>query len=199
MKHWLMIHPADWIRIARQSSETGDELSAWGPIAMVMRRNNNAPWLIILCPLNGPPGPGSIDDPPDMIGETLAEPVADPGTRQTAMVLRRSVNRLSRRLRGERAPHGVSSSKLNVLGHLLRAGPMTATDLAALEHVQPQSLTRILLGLEERGLIEREKAEIDRRQVRIEISQHGRDLLAQDSRRQDVWLTKAMSETLTEA
>jgi DNA-binding MarR family transcriptional regulator len=134
-----------------------------------------------------------------MIGETLAEPVADPGTRQIAMLLRRSVKRLSRRLRGERAPHGVSSSKLNVLGHLLRAGPMTATDLAALEHVQPQSLTRILLGLEERGLIEREKAEIDRRQVRIEISQRGRDLLAQDSRRQDVWLTQAMAETLTEA
>ncbi len=115
------------------------------------------------------------------------------------MAVRRSVKRLTRRLRGERAHHGVSSSKLNVLGHLLRAGPMTATDLAALEHVQPQSLTRLLLGLEERGLIEREQAETDRRQVRIEISQQGRDLLAQDSHRQDVWLTQAMAETLTEA
>jgi DNA-binding MarR family transcriptional regulator len=134
----------------------------------------------------------SLQDP---VGDTI-EP--DAATRQAATIVRRSAKRLARRLRAERAEHGVSSSKLSVLGHLLRRGAMTATELAALEHVQPQSLTRLLVGLEERGLILREQVETDRRQVRIEITQQGRDLMAHDSRRQDVWLSRVMADQLTE-
>jgi len=106
----------------------------------------------------------------------------------TTAAIRRSVTRLARRLRLERAYHGVSASKLIVLGHLKRSGVMTAKELATLEHVQPQSLTRILADLEKTGLIRRDRAEIDRRQVRIEISKKGRGLLVFDARKQDAWL-----------
>ncbi|MGA7078573.1 MAG: MarR family transcriptional regulator [Terriglobales bacterium] len=92
----------------------------------------------------------------------------------------------------------MSASKLIVIGHLLRNGVMTAKELAALEHIQPQSLTRILVDLEERGLIRREQAEADRRQVRIEITQEGREILVRDSERQDAWLSRVMASVLTE-
>ena len=127
---------------------------------------------------------------------TKPEEISNEG--QTATAVRRSVTHLARRLRLERVRHGVSASKLIVLGHLLRNGVMTAKELAALEHIQPQSLTRILVDLEERGLIRREQAEADRRQVRIEITQEGREILVRDTERQDAWLSRIMASILTE-
>jgi DNA-binding MarR family transcriptional regulator len=113
-------------------------------------------------------------------------------------LVNQSVKRLVRRLRRERLDHGVSSSKLNVLGHLVRNGPMTATDLAALDRIQPQSLTRMLAMLEERGLIQREPVQTDRRQVQIMITGSGKALLDRDAKRQEAWLSQVMTETLTE-
>jgi DNA-binding MarR family transcriptional regulator len=120
-------------------------------------------------------------------------------TKNAATGVRRSVTRLARRLRLERVRHGVSASRLIVLGHLLRNGVTTAKELAALENVQPQSLTRILLDLEKARLIHRTQAEVDRRQVHIEITQNGRELLVRDAERQDEWLGQAMATVLTEA
>jgi len=120
------------------------------------------------------------------------------GTLATANMLRRSNAALSRRLRAMRVDHGVSASKLSVLGLLERAsGPLTASELADLDGLQPQSLTRIIADLEESGLILRRQGESDRRQVLIEITKKGHDLLAVDARRQNGWLAEAMVTTLT--
>ena len=120
------------------------------------------------------------------------------GVRTTANLLRRSNAALSRRLRAMRVDHGVSASKLSVLGLLERAsGPLTASELADLDGLQPQSLTRIIADLEESGLIGRRQAESDRRQVLIEITKKGHDLLVVDARRQNSWLADAMVTTLT--
>jgi DNA-binding MarR family transcriptional regulator len=120
------------------------------------------------------------------------------GTLTTANMLRRSNAALSRRLRAMRVDHGVSASKLSVLGLLERAsGPLTASELADRDGLQPQSLTRIIADLEESGLIRRRQAENDRRQVLIEITKKGHDLLAVDARRQNSWLANAMVTMLT--
>jgi DNA-binding MarR family transcriptional regulator len=116
---------------------------------------------------------------------------------RVARAVRRGVASLARRLRTERPAHGVSSSKLSVLGRLGRGGPLTATDLAAAERIQPQSLTRLLADLEERALITRRQDEIDRRQLLIEISAAGTELLAQDVRQQAAWLARALSSVLS--
>jgi len=119
---------------------------------------------------------------------------------KTANMLRRSVYTLTRRLRAMRASHDVSLSKLSILGRLERAGrPMTASNLACLERLQPQSLTRIIADLDTRGLIRRKQNEVDRRQFLIEITENGHDLLVQDARRQNAWLAQAMTERLTDA
>lgn len=119
---------------------------------------------------------------------------------KAATKVRRSVTHLARRLRGLRSDHGISGSKLAILGWLFRADtPMTATDLARLERLQPQSLTRIIAELEEQGLIRRTPDEADRRQILIEITQAGRDLLVVDAYRQNQWLMETMAATMTRA
>lgn len=119
---------------------------------------------------------------------------------KAATKLRRSVTHLARRLRGLRSDHGISGSKLAILGWLFREGkPMTATDLARLERLQPQSLTRIIAELDEQGLIRRTPAEEDRRQILIEITQTGKELLVVDAYRQNQWLMETMAARLTKA
>lgn len=119
---------------------------------------------------------------------------------KAATKIRRSVTHLARRLRGLRSAHGISGSKLAILGWLFREGtPMTATDLARLEQLQPQSLTRIIAELDEQRLIRRTPAEEDRRQILIEITQAGQDLLVVDAYRQNQWLMETMAARLTKA
>jgi DNA-binding MarR family transcriptional regulator len=119
---------------------------------------------------------------------------------KAATKVRRSVTHLARRLRGLRADHGISGSKLAILGWLFRAGtPMTATDLARLERLQPQSLTRIIAELDEQSLIRRTPDEADRRQILIDITQAGKELLIVDAYRQNQWLMEVMADRLTRA
>jgi DNA-binding MarR family transcriptional regulator len=123
----------------------------------------------------------------------------DSEAHHVATMVRRSVTRLARRLRVERMDHDVPLSGLSVLAHLLRSGTLTATALAALEHVQPQSMTRTLNDLETSGLIVREPDESDRRQLRLVITLTGRALLMEDARRKDAWLAGVLAAELTEA
>ena len=116
---------------------------------------------------------------------------------RAARAVRRGVASLARRLRAERLAHGISSSKLSVLGRLGRGGPLTATNLAAQERIQPQSLTRLLVDLEEQALITRRQDESDRRQLLIEITPRGTELLDEDARRQAAWLARAISSVLS--
>jgi DNA-binding MarR family transcriptional regulator len=116
-----------------------------------------------------------------------------------ARALRRGTSELYRRLRAERMSHGLSPSKLSILGRLALSGPMSVTALAAKERVQPQSLTRTLADLEESNLIVRRQDQVDRRQSLTEITRLGEELLRNDARRQAAWLAAAMSSLLTPA
>jgi DNA-binding MarR family transcriptional regulator len=70
-------------------------------------------------------------------------------------------------------------------------------ELARAERVEPQSLTRILSDLAERGLIERRPDPADRRALRIDITPAGRALLIEDARLQSAWLARAMQQRLS--
>jgi DNA-binding MarR family transcriptional regulator len=121
------------------------------------------------------------------------------GAETVATLLRRSVGRLARRLRAERDESGVPASGLAVLAHLLRSGGLTASALAALERVQPQSMTRVLNDLVAGELITREPVAGDRRQLRLRLTAKGRALLMDDARRKDAWLANALAAELTGA
>lgn len=119
-------------------------------------------------------------------------------TAELASVLRVSVMRLSRRLRFERPDSGLSLTQLSALGTLDRHGPLTPRELADHEKVQPPSMTRVLAGLEERGLIDRTPHESDGRQHRVSLTRQGIDLLREDRRRREEWLACRLAELTPE-
>src|SRR6188472_50988 len=113
-----------------------------------------------------------------------------------ASALRISVARLSRRLRSERDPENelLPVGQLSVLGALNRFGEHTVGELAALERVQPPSMTRTVNCLEEGGYVVRRKHESDGRQVVVALSEQGKETLANDRRRRDAWLAQRLRE-----
>jgi DNA-binding MarR family transcriptional regulator len=113
-----------------------------------------------------------------------------------ASALRISVLRLSRRMRSERDPANelLPVGQLSVLGALFRTGECTVGELAALERVQPPSMTRTVGCLVDGGYVVRRKHPTDGRQVVVELSDQGRDTLAADRRRRDAWLAQRLRE-----
>ena len=117
-----------------------------------------------------------------------------------ASALRISVMRLSRRMRSERDPANelLPVGQLSVLGALFRNGECTVGELAALERVQPPSMTRTVNCLADGGYVVRRKRPTDGRQVVVELSDHGRETLATDRRRRDAWLAQRLRELTPE-
>lgn len=109
--------------------------------------------------------------------------------------LRIAVARLTRRIRSERDPHNeLSLGQLSVLGSLYRGGACSIGELAALERVQPPSMTRTVNCLEEDGYVVRKPHATDGRQVVIELADKGRSTLEADRRRRDAWLAQRLRE-----
>jgi len=116
---------------------------------------------------------------------------------EVASVVRRAVGALGRRLRAERPANSLSATKLSLLGQLYRRGSTSAAELAELERVQPQSLTRVLAELAEAGLISRRADARDGRRQLLDISAEGRAALTGDMQQRDAWLAKAMADELS--
>ena len=113
--------------------------------------------------------------------------------------VRRGATRLARRMRLERPADSIPLARVAVLGHLRRWGAATPGELAAAEHLQPQSLTRVIADLEAEGMLTRRRDERDGRQRVLEITELGTLALAQDMDARDAWLERAIEqEGLTE-
>ncbi|MGH3318954.1 MAG: MarR family winged helix-turn-helix transcriptional regulator [Streptosporangiaceae bacterium] len=111
-----------------------------------------------------------------------------------ASALRISITRLARRLRSQRADSTLSGTQLAALAALEGHGAMTPRELAEHEKVQPPSMTRVVAGLEERGLVTRSPHPTDGRQVLLAPTDEGRALLKEDRRRREAWLSQKMRE-----
>ena len=116
---------------------------------------------------------------------------------ELASEVREAVSRLARRLRQERPPHELGLTSLSVLSKLYRLGPASPSALAAAENVQPQSMTRVLATLAERGLVAREPHPTDRRQTVVSITGAGREVLEADRSQRDAWLAGVIEDRLT--
>src|SRR5688572_8345295 len=127
-----------------------------------------------------PPDPGAAAGagaPSDSQPPRASRTPVDPERLAEASALRRAVIRLSRRPRD-----GFSHAKLNILGDLRTGGPLTAGELASLQRMQPQSLTRVLAELEAEGLISRKQDSIDRRRTILTITRAGTERLVRTMR-----------------
>ena len=105
--------------------------------------------------------------------------------------LRVAVVRTYRRLRQEDGPD-TTPSQTSALASLLRHGPMTIGELAALERVRPPTMTRIVCGLEEAGLIERRPDERDRRARVVAASAAGAAFAAERRERRNAILAAGL-------
>jgi DNA-binding MarR family transcriptional regulator len=110
---------------------------------------------------------------------------------QLAARLRLVVTRLARQLR-QRAVIDLTPSQTSALTTIERAGPLTLGELAALEHVQPPSVTVVVTRLEEKGLVVRRQDPRDRRVSRVETTKEGRRLLARSRNRKDAELDRRL-------
>src|ERR1700761_7591752 len=114
-----------------------------------------------------------------------------------AALVRSAVSGLQRRLRAQDDNGDISPTGLGILARLLRTGVANATEIAQLEHLQPQSLTRALKSLHDDGLIDRWTDENDRRRPSLAITVKGEALLRDTIRRRIAWLARAMDARLT--
>jgi DNA-binding MarR family transcriptional regulator len=107
--------------------------------------------------------------------------------------LRSAVNRLQRRLRQE-ALGGLSPAQASALGSVRRHGSPTLGELAAMEHVQPPSMTRIVASLTEAGMVTRVADPNDRRSARVRITTAGDRALDRMRTRKNAFLLRRLDE-----
>ncbi|MEU8266273.1 MarR family transcriptional regulator [Sphaerisporangium sp. NPDC049002] len=118
-----------------------------------------------------------------MVDQAQAETVAEE--------LRTALGRVVRRLRRE---SGMPYQHATALGWLRRGGPMTASGLAAAEHITPQSMAVTLAALHEQGLVERAPDPDDRRQILWSVTPRGQKVIAEQRARRARWLVTAIEE-----
>jgi DNA-binding MarR family transcriptional regulator len=111
-----------------------------------------------------------------------------------ASALRLAVVRLNRRMRAQRVNSAVTISQLAAMSTLDFHGPLTPGELAAHEKVQPPSMTRVLSGLEDIGLVGRKPHPTDGRQVIVQLTEAGKQLCRDEVRMREAWLSRRVAE-----
>lgn len=107
-----------------------------------------------------------------------ATPATEAGAVEAELAdrFRLAMTRLHRRLR-QQTSGGLTPSQAAALATIDRLGTPTLGELAALESVQPPSMTRIVAALEEHGLVSKAPDPSDRRVSRVSASELGRKVL----------------------
>lgn len=75
-------------------------------------------------------------------------------------------------------PHDLAHMEIKVLGFFARRPGATQSDLAAHSGRDKAQLARLIRGLRERGLLAAVADELDRRSVRLSLSEEGRTMYA---------------------
>lgn len=104
-----------------------------------------------------------------------------------------AIGRFNRRLRQTRPVGELTQNQISVLNSLDMGGALTPRELADAERVQPPTMTKVLAKLEERGLIQRTPHPTDGRQVLLSATQAGREVIAEQRRAKDEWLTRTLA------
>jgi DNA-binding MarR family transcriptional regulator len=124
---------------------------------------------------------------------------ADPDVDQVAEVLRLSIGLLLRRMRQVPADGELTLPESSALARLDRGGPATASALAKLEQIRPQSMGATLGGLEQRGLVERHPDPADGRRIVLSATEAGRQAVRNRRSARTEQLAQALSTGFTGA
>jgi DNA-binding MarR family transcriptional regulator len=123
----------------------------------------------------------------------------EPGVSEVAGALRVSIGLLSRRMRQVRVEGQLTLPESSALARLDRGGPATASALARLEQISPQSMGATLGALEVKGLVERRADPGDGRRVVPSVTEAGLSLLRDKRNARTEQLAKALSTGFTPA
>src|ERR1700759_2704663 len=111
---------------------------------------------------------------------------------ERAAQLRTAIVRTARRLRQEAAAEttGLTPTSLAALATIERHGPMTPSEIAAIERGKRPTITRTLGCLEREGLIDRAPAPADGRSALVSVNGEGRERLRRLRRRKNAYLAR---------
>jgi DNA-binding MarR family transcriptional regulator len=126
---------------------------------------------------------------------------ADEEDLYTAEQLRWGVSRLASRMRAEHqgSPEPLTRLSSSILANLKHRGPLAISELAAIEGVQAQSLTRVVQDLERQGRVTRRRSSSDKRRQDIAVTEAGRQALREHVKDGNAWLASALARTMTPA
>jgi DNA-binding MarR family transcriptional regulator len=116
--------------------------------------------------------------------------------RHDAAVLRRAATALAARARAERAGE-LTLTEVAVLGRLATHGPITPGEVAQQLRMLPQSLTRTLASLQQRGALHRTTDPTDRRASLLEVTDAGLAALRAEMAPRDAWTARAIAAVCT--
>ena len=119
---------------------------------------------------------------------------------ERAAHLRTAIVRTARRLRQEAAAEtsGLTPTSVAALATIERHGPLTPSEIAAIERVKRPTITRTLGCLEREGLIDRAPDPADRRSALVSVNGAGRERLRQLRGRKNAYLARRMRDLSTE-
>ncbi|HEV3369520.1 MAG TPA: MarR family transcriptional regulator [Acidimicrobiales bacterium] len=124
---------------------------------------------------------------------TAPEPRVAVDNEELASRLRLNINRLHRRLRQESLA-GLSPAQASALGAVNRLGSPTLGELAAIEQVQPPTMTRIVATLTDSGMVTRVTDVADRRSARVRITPAGKRSLERIRTLKNAFLTRRLAD-----
>lgn len=105
-----------------------------------------------------------------------------------------AIGQLRRRLRAEaNNPNELNLAEAGVLTRLERVGWMTTADLARAEAMRPQSMGTILIGLQQKGLVQRRPHATDRRQIEFALTSAGIEARRERKTAKREWLLAAIA------
>jgi DNA-binding MarR family transcriptional regulator len=115
---------------------------------------------------------------------------------ERAAQLRTAIVRTSRRLRQEAAAEtsGLTPTSVAALATIERHGPMTPSEIAAIERVKRPTITRTLGCLEREALIDRSPDPTDKRSALVRINGAGRERLRRLRKRKNAYLARRMRD-----
>jgi DNA-binding MarR family transcriptional regulator len=115
---------------------------------------------------------------------------------EPAAQLRTAIVRTSRRLRQEAAAEasGLTPTSVAALATIERHGPLTPSELAAIERVKRPTITRTLGCLEREGLIDRAADPADGRSALVSLNRAGRERLRRLRGRKNAYLARRMRD-----
>ena len=119
-------------------------------------------------------------------------PAADHAAPAVADRLHSAAIHLLRRLRLEDDATGLSAARLSALSVVVFGGPVTLTALARAERVKPPTMTRLVIAMEEEGLLTRTRDTADGRVVRIRATPKGTRILQEGRRRRVATLAREL-------